>query len=114
MTSKTVTKYNGRVVTKEELDKLLPPKKNWLESPSMTANTYTEHDPLISEALGVMKSQVKDMRKTLEREKIPGVSILDNGQARITSRRGRNKLMELYEKMRGNKYHDIDGGFGDR
>lgn len=112
--SKVVTKYNGRVVTKEELDKLLPPKKDWLTAPPMTANTYTEHDPLISEALGVMKSQVPKMRKTLEIEKIQGVRILDNGQARITSRRGRNELMALYEKMRGNKYHDIDGGYGDR
>mgnify|MGYP000063581513 CR=1 FL=1 len=105
-------KYNGRFVTEEELDKLLPRKP--LEGPAMAANTYTEHDPLISEALGVMKSQVKEMRETLEREKIPGVAILDNGQARITSRRGRNQLMALYEKMRGNKMHDIDGGFGDR
>ena len=70
-------KYNGRFVTEEELDKLLPRKP--LEGPAMAANTYTEHDPLISEALGVMKSQVKEMRETLEREKIPGVAILDNG-----------------------------------
>ena len=111
--SKIVHKYNGKVVTKAELDKVLPPKEDWLSGPAMTANTYTEHDPLISEALGVVKSQVAEMRKTLEKEKIPGVAILDNGQARITSRRGRNELMKLYEKMRGNKYHDIDGGFGD-
>ena len=109
-----VTKYNGKVVTEEELDKLLPKKKNWLDGPAMTANTYTDTDPLISDALGVMKSQVKAMRATLEKEKIPGVAILDNGQARITSRRGRNQLMALYEKMRGNKMHDIDGGYGDR
>ena len=109
-----VTKYNGKVVTEEELDKLLPKKKNWLDGPAMTANTYTDTDPLISDALGVMKSQVKDMRETLEKEKIPGVAILDNGQARITSRRGRNQLMALYERMRGNKYHDMDGGYGDR
>ena len=113
--SEILTRYNGRLVTKEELDKLLPPKEDWLdETPAMTANTYTEHDPLISDALGVMKSQVPEMRKTLEKEKIPGVAILDNGQARITSRRGRNALMALYETMRGNKMHDIDGGFGDR
>lgn len=109
-----VRKYNGRVVTEEELNALFPRKENWLDGPSMATDTYSEHDPLISEALGVMKSQVKDMRQTLEKEKIQGVSILDNGQARITSRRGRNKLMELYERMRGNKYHDRDGGFNDR
>ena len=105
-------KYNGRFVTEEELDELLPRKP--LDGPAMAANTYSEHDPLISDALGVMKSQVKDMRATLEREKIPGVAILDNGQARFTSRRGRNQFMSLLEQMRGNKYHDIDGGFGDR
>lgn len=107
-------KVNGKFVTQEELDSLKPPRDDWLVAPPMTANTYTEHDPLISEALGVMPHQVSDMRKTLESEKIQGVSIMDSGQARITSRRGRNKLMELYEKMRGNKYHDIDGGYGDR
>jgi hypothetical protein len=112
--SSIVRKYKGKEVTQEELDKLMPRKSNWLEAPSMTANTYTEHDPLISEALGVMPRQVADMRKTLDKEKIQGVSILDNGQARITSRRGRNALMKLYEEMRGNKYHDIDGGYGDR
>ena len=108
-----VRRYNGKVVTKEELDKLLPPKEDWLVAPAMTANTYTEHDPLISDALGVMKSQVHKMRRTLEKEKVQGVSILDNGQARITSRRGRNQLMKLLTEIRGNKYHDIDGGFGD-
>lgn len=113
MSSKIVQKYNGKVVSQKELDKLMPPKKDWLDGPSMTANTYTETDPLISEALGVMKSQVRQMRKTLKKERIQGVSILDSGQARITSRRGRNELMKLYEKMRGNKYHDVDGGFGD-
>jgi len=107
-----VRKYNGKVVTEAELDQFMPRKK--LEGPAMTANTYSDHDPLISEALGVMKSQVKDMREAIEKEKIPGVAILDNGQARITSRRGRNQLMAYYERMRGNKYHDMDGGYGDR
>ena len=106
-------KYNGREVTKEELDQLLPPRKDWLDAPAMTANTYSEHDPLISDALGVMKSQVPEMRRTLEKEKVQGVAILDNGQARITSRRGRNHLMKLLTEMRGNNYHDIDAGYGD-
>ena len=109
-----VRKYNGRVVTEEELSRLMPSKPNWLDAPAMTANTYSDHDPLISDALGVMKGQVKEMRETLEKEKIPGVAILDNGQARITSRRGRNQLMAYYERIRGSKYHDMDGGYGDR
>lgn len=111
--SRIVRKYNGRVVSQEELDQLLPPRKDWLDAPAMTANTYTEHDPLISEALGVMPSQVAKMRKTLDKEKVQGVRILDSGQARITSRRGRNHLMRLLTEIRGNKYHDIDGGYGD-
>lgn len=105
-------KYNGRFVTEAELDQLMPKKK--LEGPAMTANTYSDHDPLISEALGVVKSQVKDMREAIEKEGIPGVAILDSGQARITSRRGRNQLMAYYERIRGNKYHDNDAGYGDR
>lgn len=111
--STVIRKYKGKEVTREELDKLVPNKPDWLKAPAMVANTYTEHDPLISEALGVMPSQVEKMRKTLEKEKIQGVAILDNGQARFTSRQGRNSLMKLYEEMRGHKYHDVDGGYGD-
>jgi hypothetical protein len=106
-------KYKGKFVTEQELEKLVPRKPDWLEKPAMAANTYTEHDPLISDALGVIPSQVKQMRETLEKEKIQGVRIMDNGQACITSRRGRNALMKLYSEMRGQKYHDIDGGYGD-
>lgn len=113
MSNKVVRKYNGKVVTKAELDKVLPPKKDWLTQPAMAANTYTEHDPLISEALGCMKSQVPEMRKLIETEGIQGVRILDSGQARITSRRGRNHLMRVLTEIRGNKYHDADGGYGD-
>lgn len=112
--SRVVRIYKGKEVTQEELDGFMPRRSDWLDAPAMTANTYTENDPLISEALGVMPGQVADMRKTLEKEKIQGVAILDSGQARITSRRGRNALMKLYEEMRGNKMHDIDGGFCDR
>lgn len=111
--SKIVQKYNGKVVTKEELDELLPPKEDWLEGPAMTANTYTEHDPLISEALGCIKSQVPEMRKLIESEGVQGVRILDGGQARITSRRGRNHLMRLLTEIRGTKYRDADAGYGD-
>ncbi len=46
-------------------------------------------------------------------EGIQGVQIMDSGQARITSRRGRNHLMRVLSEIRGNQYHDIDGGWGD-
>jgi len=102
-----VRKYNGRPVTKEELDKLLPPKEDWLEAPPMVTDTYSEHDPLISEGCGVMKSQVKETRQVLELHKIPGVSVLDSGQMRFTSRRARKDWL----RIRG--LNDQDGGYSD-
>ena len=102
---------NGKEVTREEFVKGAKP--DWFKTPARTNNTYTEHNPLISEALGCMKRQVPDMRRLVESEGIQGVKILDSGQARITSRRGRNHLMKVLSEIRGNQYHDIDGGFND-
>ena len=105
--SKIVSKYNGRVVTQEELDKLLPVKEDWLAGPPMTANTYTEHDPLISEGCGVMKSQVGEAREMIRRHGIQGAAVHDNGQIRFTSRRARKEFL----KTRG--LRDCDGGYSD-
>lgn len=105
--STIVRKYNGRTVTKDELDKVLPPKKDWLEAPPMVADTYSEHDPLISEGCGVMKSQVGETRAILDTHKIPGVAVLDSGQMRFTSRRARKEWL----RIRG--LHDQDGSYGD-
>lgn len=105
--SKIVQKYNGRVVTQEELDKLLPPKKDWLEKPPMTANTYTEHDPLISEGCGVMKAQVGDARAMIRQHNIVGAAVHDNGQVRFTSRRARKEFLSRRGLV------DNDAGFSD-
>lgn len=105
--SKIVRKYNGREVSKGELDTYMPPKKDWLESPAMTANTYSEHDPLISEGCGVMKSQVKETRAILDAHKIPGVAVLNSGQMRFTSRRARKDWL----RIRG--LNDQDAGYSD-
>lgn len=105
--SQIVRKYNGRIVTEEELDRLLPTKKDWLDAPPMVADTYSEHDPLISEGCGVMKSQVAETRKVLESHRIPGVAVLDSGQMRFTSRRARKEWL----RIRG--LHDNDGGYSD-
>ena len=91
----------------------MPKKANWLDGPSMTANTYTEHDPLISDSLGCMRHQVPEMRQMIEREGIQGVKVMDNGQLRITSRRGRNAMMRTLSEIRGVSMHDMDGGYGD-
>jgi len=105
--SKFVQKYKGKVVSDEELDRVMPRKSDWLERPSMAANTYTEHNPLVSEGCGVMKFQVSETRDLIKRHRIQGAAVLDGGQVRFTSRRARNEFL----KMRG--LHDMDGGFGD-
>ncbi len=105
--SKIVRKYNGREVTKGELDTYLPPKKDWLDGPAMTANTYTEHDPLISEGCGVMKSQVGDARDMIRRHNIQGAQVHDNGQVRFTSRRARRDFLSHRGLV------DNDGGYSD-
>jgi len=100
-------KYNGKTVSHEELDKLLPKKHDWLSGTPMVPNTYSEHDPLISEGCGVMRSQVNETRRLIKQHSIQGAAVLDSGQIRFTSRRARNEFL----KMRG--LHDLDGGYGD-
>lgn len=105
--SKVVRKYNGKTVTKAELDQVLPPKKGWLKQPAMAANTYSEHDPLISEGCGVMKTQVKETREAIKLHGIQGAAVHDNGQIRFTSRRARKEFLA----MRG--LNDQDSGYSD-
>jgi hypothetical protein len=100
-------KYNGKVVTKEELDKLFPPKEDWLDGPSMATDTYSEHDPLISEGCGVMPSQVRETREAIKLHGIQGAAVHDNGQIRFTSRRARKEFLAL----RG--LNDNEGSYGD-
>ena len=105
--STIVRKYKGKEVSQEELDRLMPRKANWLEAPAMAANTYTEHNPLISEGCGVMKAQVGETRDLIRRHNIQGAAVLDSGQVRFTSRRARKDFLA----MRG--FSDIDGGYSD-
>lgn len=100
-------KYKGKEIKEEELDKIMPRKADWLEAPPMSANTYTEHDPLISEGCGVMKAQVRETRDLIKKHSIQGAAVLDSGQVSFTSRRARNEFL----RMRG--FKDIDGGYGD-
>jgi hypothetical protein len=73
----------------------------------MTANTYREHDPLISDGCGVMKAQVPETREAIQKHGIQGAAVLDNGQIRFTSRRARRDFL----RMRG--LVDNDGSYGD-
>ena len=105
--SKIVSKYNGKVVTQEELDRVMPPKKDWLDAPPMVTDTYSEHDPLISEGCGVMKSQVGETREAIKRHGIVGAAVHNNGQVRFTSRRARKEFL----RMRG--LVDNEASYGD-
>lgn len=107
MSNQIVRKYNGKVVTKEELDALLPPKKGWIKAPPMATNTYSEHDPLISEGCGVMKSQVKETRDMIRQHNIQGAAVHDNGQIRFTSRRARKEFLARRGLV------DNDGSYSD-
>jgi hypothetical protein len=100
-----IYRKNGVVVSREEF--LEGAKSDFLEAPFNTANTYRDHDPLISEGLGCMKSQVGEMRETIKRHNIKGVTVRDSGQLEITSRRGRRDLC----RVRG--LADADAGYGD-
>ena len=105
--SKFAYRLNGKKVTREEFDKLAKSKEGWLEQSPMVSNTYTEHDPLISEGCGVMKSQVNETRDLIKRHCIQGAAVHNNGQMRFTSRRARKEFLAL----RG--LNDQDAGFGD-
>lgn len=96
---------NGKEVTREEFTQ--NPKPGWLDAPFMTANTYRDHDPLVSEGLGCMKAQVPEMREAIRMHGIKGVTVRDSGQVEITSRQGRRELL----RMRG--CFDQDAGYGD-
>lgn len=97
-------RLNGKEVTPAEFHRGGRVGGNGLP---MGANTYQEHDPLVSDGLGCMKTQVPEMREAIKAHAIQGVRVRDNGQLEITSRRGRKELL----KMRG--LVDNDGGYGD-
>ena len=96
---------NGKEVTREEFT--AGAKRDWLDGPPMTANTYSAHDPLISDGIGCMKSQVPEMRRVIKQHNIQGVAVKDNGQLEITSRRGRKELLAVRGLV------DADGSYGD-
>lgn len=102
-----MTQYyeNGTEVSREQF--LVNARTDWLQAPPMVANTYTEHDPLISDGCGVMKAQVEDTRAAIRQHGIQGAAVLDNGQIRFTSRRARRDFL----RMRG--LHDNDGSYND-
>jgi len=104
-------KINGKYVTKEEWD--ATPGIGLDGGVPMCTIAYSESKPLISDALGVMKSQVGEMREMIKRERIMGVRVLENGQLEISSRNGRREVMRALNEARGCRMVDADGGYGD-
>ena len=100
---------NGKRVTKEEWDSRKGVGLDFDGHAPMGTVAYTESNPLISEGLGCMKSQVPEMRREIEKRGIKGVRVLDSGQLEITSRRGRREVGQ----MRPVPLVDADGGYGD-
>lgn len=98
---------NGKTVTKEEFDAAGSKGDDWLRSRAFVPNTYRAHDPLLSDGIGVMKSQVGEMREVIRKHNIQGVKVRPNGQLEITSRRGRKELL----RIRG--LQDADAGYSD-
>ena len=96
---------NGKKVTREEF--CSRPKKGWLKHAPMASNTYTEHDPLVSDGLGCMKSQVPHLRSVIRQHGIQGARVLGNGQVEFTSRRARKELLAVRGLV------DNEAGYGD-
>ena len=103
-------KINGKTVTKEEWDahKGVGLKLRSGHVPYGTV-AYSESNPLLSDGLGCMRSQVPEMREAIKKRNIQGVRVLDNGQLEITSRRGRKEV----GLMRPIPLHDAEGGYSD-
>ena len=96
---------NGKEVTREEF--LKGANDDFLKAPALASNTYSQHDPLLSDGLGCMKKQVPELRNVIRQHNIQGVQVKDNGQLEITSRRGRKELLAVRGLV------DNDGSYGD-
>ncbi len=110
MSSRKYT-LNGKEVTREEF--LKGANDDFLKSPAMATDTYSEHDPLISQSSGVLPRQVKaereKLRKYQEKGQLTGVRILDNGSVALTSRGEQGRIgWNRYRKK-----VDLDAGYGD-
>ena len=99
---------NGKTLTERQWRARMAKKDDsWLEGGQQIPNTYRDHDPLVSEGLGVLKHQVEEAREEIKKHNIQGVAVRNSGQLEITSRRGRQE----YASMR--RLVDLDGGYGD-
>lgn len=96
---------NGKEVSPDEFRS--GKRSDWLDAPPMTSNTYRAHDPLLSDGIGCLKSQVPELRDVLKKHNVQGVLVRDSGQLEITSRRGRKELLRIRGLV------DSDAGYSD-
>ena len=112
--SKVIRTYNGKAVTQEELDKLLPPKDDWLDAPPMIGRACRSNKPRISESMGVLPSQVNAERKKLQERKdrgeLTGVNIRDDGSIEYTC--NGDQGARGWQRYRGNKVN-LDGSYSE-
>ena len=112
--SSIIQKYNGKEVTQEELDKLMPRKSNWLSSPAMIGTACRTNNPRMSQSMGVMPNQVSDERIKLQALKdrglLTGVSILNDGAVEYSC--NGDQGARGWQRYRGNKVN-LDGGYSD-
>lgn len=101
-------KINGKYVTTKQWNARKGVGLAAGEVPMGTV-AYPVSDPLISEGLGCMRSQVPEMRAAIKKRSIRGVCVRDNGQLEITSRQGRKEV----GAMRPTPLHDAEGGYSD-
>jgi len=112
--SKVVLTYNGKQVTREELDKLLPPKDDWLDAPAMIATACRQNKPRISDSMGVLPNQVAEERRKLQALKdrglLTGVNIRDDGAMEYSC--NGDQGARGWQRYRGNKVN-LDGAWSD-
>lgn len=106
MSESVVYKINGETVSKDEWDRRMKDRPRPVGVP-MTANTYSESDPLTSLALSCHRDMVGKYREKAKKLGLTGIKWDANGDCTITSRRDRATWLRSQEQ------HDGDGGYLD-
>jgi len=113
---KYILKVNGRVVTREEFDKVRIPD-TLLRGVSSGRQGYEAGKPGSSMGMSVHPSQIPLMNAELKRHGISGVEYdpSKRNNCVITSRRGRAQWMKIFGRMVGIQggLHDNEGGYSD-
>lgn len=112
--SKVVRTYNGKEVTQEELDKLLPPRDDWLEPRQAHVQACRSNNPRFSDSMGVLPNQLAAERKKLQDQKdqgqLTGVHIRDDGSMEYSCNGEQGATG--WQRYRGNKVN-LDGSWSD-